>query len=547
MNKLFTSFVVFLFLFSIEISAQTLSPEKITIITQLSKEYFPDNKPGAAVLISIDGEIKFLSAFGLSDAEKSIPMKSDDVFRIGSITKQFTAAAILKLIEENKISLNDDITKFIPDFPTHGKTITIEHLLTHTSGIKSYTSMSSFDEETMKRNVTTTELIDFFKDQPMDFEPGERWLYNNSGYVLLGYIIEQVSGKSYCEFIQSEFFTPLGMTNSYCGDVPELINGYKSVGEDFIPAKPLDLSWPYAAGMLLSTVEDLNKWNNAIMNGNVLSSQSLKNAFTVYTLNEGKPTAYGYGWIIGYLQDLNTIEHSGGINGFVTNAIYIPEYKTYVVVLSNIEKQNATSLSEKIAAIVLDRPYEYKEIMLDEIAAEEYTGVYVDEDDVNRIIFYEDGEFYSQRYGGQRLKIGMYEKDKFFFEDSMTKYEFIRDGSGNITGIKMFHRMQPVSILTKSDEEVETKKSIAVDESILQKYIGEYEISPTFLIVVTVEDGKIYTQPTSQSKLQLHPQTETKFFLKEVDAQIEFILNESGEVSKLILYQGGAEIAGIKK
>lgn len=188
------------------------------VLSQIYKQ----GGPGCAVLITEKGKPIYRKAFGMANIELGVPMKPEMVFRIGSITKQFTAIAILQLMEQGKLALQDDITKYIPDYPVNGKKITIEHLLTHTSGIKSYTSMPSF-QTIMRKDMKPMELVSFFKDQPMDFDPGAKFLYNNSGYFLLGVIIEKVSGMSYPQYLEQQIFKPLGMVNSYYGTDTRII------------------------------------------------------------------------------------------------------------------------------------------------------------------------------------------------------------------------------------------------------------------------------------------------------------------------------------
>jgi len=189
----------------------------------LLSEQFPADGPGCVALVAKEGEVIYRKAFGMANLELDVPLKPENVFRIGSITKQFTSCAIMKLIEEGKLSLEDDITDHIADFPTSGHTITIEHLLTHTSGIKSYTSIQHLMVEYVRKDLTPIEAIDLFKNEPMDFEPGEQYLYNNSAYFILGYIIELVSGQTYEEYIDENFFQPLGMENSYYGNTSRII------------------------------------------------------------------------------------------------------------------------------------------------------------------------------------------------------------------------------------------------------------------------------------------------------------------------------------
>jgi len=223
-------------------------------------EYYNADEPGATLLVAQKGTILYAGGRGLANMELQIPLESNHVLRLGSITKQFTAVAILMLMEEGKLSLQDDITKFIPDYPTLGKTITIEHLLTHTSGIQSMTDMPGFMDN-IRNDMTTDEMLDYFKNEPMNFEPGETFRYNNSGYFLLGVIIEKVSGMTYAEFIQKRIFDKVGMKDSYYGDAEQIIpmraSGYERTPDGFINAPYLSMTIPYAAGSLLSTVEDI--------------------------------------------------------------------------------------------------------------------------------------------------------------------------------------------------------------------------------------------------------------------------------------------------
>ncbi|MEE9408490.1 MAG: serine hydrolase domain-containing protein [Polaribacter sp.] len=219
-----STILFFLYAFSFNTSQAQSLESKIDNI--LSKQ-FKSNESGASALVAKDGEIIYRKAFGKANLELNVDMTSDNVFQVGSITKQFTSVSILMLLEEGKLSLEDEITKFIPDYPTSGKKITVHHLLTHTSGIKSYTSMQSFGK-VMTIDESPLKFIDFFKNEPMDFDPGEKYKYNNSGYFILGYIIEKVSGLSYQKFIQQRIFDKINMNSSYYGSHSKLIKNRAS-------------------------------------------------------------------------------------------------------------------------------------------------------------------------------------------------------------------------------------------------------------------------------------------------------------------------------
>lgn len=237
-------------------------------IDNLIKKQFKSNETGVSALVAKNGKVIYRKAFGKANLELDVDMTSDNVFQVGSITKQFTSVSILMLLEEGKLNLEDEITKFIPDYPTKGQKITVHHLLTHTSGIKSYTAMQSFGE-IFTIDQSPLKFIEFFKNEPMDFNPGEKYMYNNSGYFLLGYIIEKVSGMSYSKFIQERIFDKIDMKNSYYGSQTKLIknraSGYQK-REVFSNAQYISLTLPYAAGSIMSTVDDMFKWQTAITN-----------------------------------------------------------------------------------------------------------------------------------------------------------------------------------------------------------------------------------------------------------------------------------------
>lgn len=300
----------------------------------LLSTHFKSNEPGAAIIVTRDGETLFRNAYGMADMERGVPLQPDAIFRLGSLTKQFTATAIMMLSDQGRLSVKDEITKFLTDYPTQGKTITIENLLTHTSGVKNYTAMATF-KEIMATDMTVEQMIDFFRCEPLEFEPGSRFAYSNSGYFLLGAIIERVSGQSYASFMAQRIFEPLGMTRTaYEGH--ERRPGQKAVGYSRMNKAPaVSMTQPYAAGALAATVDDLAKWDAAISSGELLDAASWKQIFTPFTLTNGQTSDYAYGWGVGKFKRRATIEHGGGIPGFATHAIRIPEERLYVAVLMN--------------------------------------------------------------------------------------------------------------------------------------------------------------------------------------------------------------------
>lgn len=532
---------------SIESESSISTPLSNKFDELLSEQYKTD-QPGAAALVAIDGEIVYEKGFGLANIELKVPIKPEMVFEIGSITKQFTAVAILMLVEEGKLSLDDEITKFLPDYPTKDHKITLHHLLTHTSGIKSYTSMESW-AKLWRKDVTPLELVDIFKDEPMDFEPGEQFLYNNSAYFILGYIIEKASGLTYQDYIQQKIFEPVGMTSSYYGSaqkiIPNRATGYQKTDE-IINAEYLSMSHPYAAGSLMSTVGDLFKWNQAIRSNKLISAASTEKAFTDYELNNGEKVGYGYGWFLSEINGSPTKEHGGGIFGYVTNSIYLPEENVFVAVLSNTDYNGPGFVSTKMAAIAIDKPYPELsyDVTVDIERLTALVGVYDFEDGSTRYITVEDGSLYSQREGAAKFLLHPTADGTFYFEDSFANIRFtqIEDKTK-----ALFKNRASESVGIKTDKAVPIKTEISLDKEALIQFVGVFELQPGFDITITLEDDNLMSQATGQQKFPIYPMTKSRFFLKVVDAELEFIANDNGLYTTMILYQGGQEIPAQKK
>ncbi|MBF03102.1 MAG: serine hydrolase [Flavobacterium sp.] len=317
---------------------------------------FRENEPGGVFLVAKDEEILYRKAFGKANLELEVPMQPDFIFEIGSMTKQFTAVAIAMLQEQGKLDFEDEIVKYIPDYPTQGNKITIHHLLTHTSGIKDFTKIKSINE-IAKKDLSPQELIAFFKEEPMDFKPGEMYKYNNSGYVILGSIIEIVSGQSYAEFIEETIFKPLKMISSSYASHKKVIkkraSGYH-LKEEFVNNTFISFSLPYASGSLLSTVDDLLKWQIALEANTLVQQKTKEMIFKNYTLNNGEEIGYGYGWHITKRDESLSYEHGGSIFGFKSMAVYLPDEKIYVIGLSNCDCHSPTNIVKDVASIYKD-------------------------------------------------------------------------------------------------------------------------------------------------------------------------------------------------
>lgn len=311
--------------------------------------------PGGAFMVAQKGKVIYQKTFGKANLELNVKLNTESVFQLGSMTKQFTAVAILLLEQQGKLNVNDPIAKYIAGYPA-GNKITIHHLLTHTSGIKDFTKMKSLASIAQKE-MTPKMMVDFFKDEPVDFAPGERFEYNNSGYVLLGYLIELVSGERYADFIQCHIFDQLDMGHSYYANDRQIIKnrayGYQKKENAYVNKTSINFSVPFSSGSLMSTLADLLKWQNGLNQNKVLNTKETTKAFSSYKLNNGEKFNYGYGWHIKEMDGLPIRAHGGSIFGFKSMGIYVPSEDIYVVGLTNCDCNSPTLLTENIARLVI--------------------------------------------------------------------------------------------------------------------------------------------------------------------------------------------------
>lgn len=339
---------------ALETSATDVRSQEIDAM--LSK-YFKPGEPGAAVIISLHGAVLFRKAYGLADTEKGVPLRPELSLRTGSVTKQFTAAAIMLLAEQGKLAISDEVGKYLPEYLMRGRHMSIEHLLTHTSGIRNYTMLPQFGA-VMTKDVDVDEAIAFFQDAAPEFEPGQRFSYSNSNYFLLGAIIEKVSGMNYPDFMQQQIFQPLQMRSTVIEKASSPVStviGYTQDRKGIASVPYYSMSWPFAAGALRTSVDDLVRWDRAITTGTLLRRESWDRMATDYTLKGGGHTGYAYGWFMRRLNGSNALEHGGDIGGFSADLWRFPKEELFIAVLANNDAHEPApdSIAEKIAKIIL--------------------------------------------------------------------------------------------------------------------------------------------------------------------------------------------------
>ena len=364
-QRVLSTLVVSIATFSLvaPLAAQAPSPERLAArIDAAARELIATKAtPSVAVAISRNGRTIYSKAFGKADLEQNVAATPGTVYLIGSITKQFTAAAVLSLVEDGKLSLDDQLSKFFPDWPAAGRGVTVRQLLNHTSGIKDYTGVPRW-LPVMALPLPHDSMIAFFRDEPMDFAPGTDWRYDNSGYYLLGVIIEKASGQKYAEYLVHRLFEPLNLKSTrYCTSrsiVPNRAPGYNTAAGGFTNAAPINVDQAFAAGAICSTVGDLLAWTRALQAGRVIKPESYRMMTTPIPLPGGKAQSYGFGLGVGTFSGHRIISHNGGINGFNAQLASYPDDSLIVAVLVNVESGEADRLERKVSRWALGIPDE---------------------------------------------------------------------------------------------------------------------------------------------------------------------------------------------
>lgn len=402
---------------------------------------FADQKQFQGVaLLARDGKPLYRKAFGLANAEWNVANTPDTKFRLGSITKQFTSALVLQLVEQGKIRLDDSIRKYYAEAPEAWQPVTIHHLLCHQSGIPSYTALPGFFDKMAATARTPAEIIQLTQDKPLRFAPGAKFEYDNTGYILLGYVIEKVTGKKYAEQLRAAILEPLGMNDTgydtYTAILPHRAEGYQSAGGKLERAPFLDMSLPYAAGSLYSTADDLSKWDRALNGTAVLSEDSKKKMWTPNLMN------YGYGWVIGKRHGAASQEHGGGINGFNTMIIRIPDEKLLAVVLANANTPATDRIAAGLLGIALGKPVEpprpHTRVELTAEQMKPFEGSYALNAGFVLKVWVEKGRLMTQATGQGPVPLDPMSPVRFFNDAVNAEIEFQRDGDGKYGSLTLY-------------------------------------------------------------------------------------------------------------
>ena len=572
-KKAFSFVITLIFLLS-PISFSQSKPEKIDELLNRYLEYRLFN---GSALVADNGEVIFKKGYGLANMEWNIPNSYDTKFRLGSITKQFTSMLIMQLVQKDKIKLEDKITDYLPFYRKDiGDKVTIEMLLTHTSGIPSYTNQPDFFEKTSKQYYAPDDFIKEYCSEDLEFEPGTKFNYNNSGYFILGGTIEHVTGKTYEEALLENIIKPLELSETGYDNFESIINkraaGYEKTGSGYSIAPYLDMALPYAAGSLYSTVEDLYKWDMALLNDKLLPKKYMDDIFTGRV--DARNSKYAYGWFIDTVslaeQEFVVYNHGGGINGFNTINYIIPQKGQVVILFSNAGGAPLNNITNAIISILNGQDYKFPaKPLVDQLNKTiEKASITEAINEFNKLK--NDKELYSYNerelnlLGYTYLRANKIEEAIAIFKLNIQEYpkswnvydsyaEALMVNGENEVAIENYKKSLELNPNNKQGIE-QLKKlgvdykvaEIVVENSTIIKYVGEYQLFPEFVITIRVDGNRIFAQATGQSEIELFPLSETKFYDKVVNAQMEFFADGKGEIEKMILYQNNREMPGKK-
>jgi CubicO group peptidase (beta-lactamase class C family) len=471
-NTLCILFSFLLFSLGITMIPGTLSAQKTkppqtsqesieTKVDKLFAEWDKWDSPGAALAVVKDGRIVYKRGYGSANLEYNIPITPSTIFHVASVSKQFTAFAITMLANQGKLSLDDDIHKYLPEVPDFGKTITIKHLIRHTSGMRDQWQLLAMAGWRLDDVITKEHIMKMVRNQnALNFNPGEEYLYCNTGYTLLAAIVERVTGQSFREWTQANIFKPLGMSNTHFHDDHEMIvknraYSYASVKDKGFKKSVLSYA-NVGATSLFTTVEDLAKWIQNLDEGRVGGAAVIEQMHEQGILNSGKKIDYAFGLVVGKHKGLKRVGHSGGDAGFRSHVVRFPDQKFGVAILSNLSSFSPARQAMKVADIYL-----------------------------------------ADQIPPQKLK-------------------------------------------------EEERKVAKVDPAVFDAYVGKYQLKIGMLISITKEDDRLKGEVAGEPKFELFPESETKFFLKIIDAQITFHRDEKGKVTGFTLHQASQDMSAKK-
>lgn len=505
-----------------------------------------------SVLVAKDGKVLIDEGYGYSDVDQLTMNKPQTKFAIGSVTKQFVATAIMQLSEKGLISVEDKVSKYFPDFP-NGDLITIHHLLTHTSGIVNFTELPEFLINTDELEGPT-DVLELVMDKELLFNPGETFSYCNTNYLMLGLIVEDISGMPYEDYLRKNIFEPLNMNRT--GFAYEEANkiqdatAYSGHLEVSIVDDEVILSNAYGAGSIYSTVEDLYRWEQALNTQEIIKSETIEAMFGEHIDMLGSGEYYGYGWMSADLGFDRIIFHGGNTLGFTAELTRLVDSNLSIIILSNKGYVDLNNVRNSILNIVFGGEFkvpEAKEVVeiQDTSIYDRYVGRYDLLPEVNLNVLKMGDGLYAEVADQGLFQLFPRSENSFFAKIADVEIEFIIDEEGEVNELIFTQGGFDINA-TKIGETQEEGEAVAVDTEIYNDYVGEYQLIPGLIVTISREENRIFAQLTGQTMFEIFPESEDAFFYKVVEASITFIRDEEGKVVELLLKQAGQELTGNK-
>jgi CubicO group peptidase (beta-lactamase class C family) len=532
--------------------AAALPADFKTRADKLLADAYAANGPGAAVIVTQNGKTVYASGRGLADLAARTPITPATHFRLGSITKQFTAAAILRLAEQGRLSLDDPLSKFLPDYPAPGASATVRQLLNHTSGVMAYTAIPGWMVEAKTgKAYSTDQLVAEFRDIPAPSKPGEKWNYNNSGYVLLGAILEKVTGKSWDQAVGELVTGPLKLASIRTGigadGSPGMAIGYTRGEGGAKVAQKIHMSVPHGAGALVGTVGDLAAWGNALHTGKVLQPATYAAMITPTRIADGTVTPYGYGLQLADVRGRRSIGHGGGIFGFSTDSLYLPEQKIFVAVFTNSDSPQSDPevVSARLAALAVGDAFPvFTKVPLDAAAVDKLVGTYAFAD-TERAFYRRGDKLFARRKDRPALEVFPVGGNRFYYgPDNLTWFEITPDTAGKHRFAMHQNGAATAETGTWTGPPPVETAAVTIPVATLASYTGSYT-SLAGVFVFKQEGEGLTVKLGEQPAFPLKAVSATEFEIPQVGARIRFNVKD-GKVGSITLFQGGQELEGVR-
>jgi CubicO group peptidase (beta-lactamase class C family) len=509
---------------------------------------FPADGPGAAVIVTHGGRKLYASGRGLADLDAKRPITPDTAFKLGSIVKQFTATTVVKLVDEGKIGLEDPISRFIPDFPQPGAGATVRQLLNHSSGTQDFSKIPGFmgSAPTLRPN-STTDLLAVTRSRPSHAKPGERWEYNNGGYVVLGAIIEKVTGKTWHEAIVQRVAQPLGLRSLAYAALneadPARARGYNLQGGQQRPAQGVHMSVAHAAGGLVASASDLAKFAQALHGGRLVSPELYREMIQPARLADGSTRPYGFGLRLQELRGRRALVHGGSGRGINTDSIYIPSEDLYVAVLANSDDPvtEPSTLTRRLAALALGEPIpSFTRADVPAAQLEPLFGSYKPTEGAPFEFFGRDGTLYMAR-GQSQMEAFPAGNDHFFFgPNALSWVRFVRQPNGaHLLEVHEASATEPERAVRAGPP----AQPLTLAAAVLQTYVGTYATEGPVVTVALAPKGALTIALSGQEPLAMRPVSEAEFRVDAAGFRVVFH-KENGKVDRLTMYRGARELHG---